>query len=378
MNDGKIYDAAIIGGGLAGLSLSILLRKQGYVVILFEKEEYPFHKVCGEYISLESWQFLESLGLPLGRMDLPMITKLVVTSPDGNELKQSLPLGGFGISRYKIDKELRDIAVNNGVVVMELCKVDNISFGNEKFSITTSKGNYFSRVCCCSFGKRSNLDVKWNRLFTNAKGRLNNYIAIKYHVHTNFLKDTIALHNFNNGYCGISKIEDDKYCLCYLTTAANLKRSGNSISRLEEEILSENVHLKNIFKSSTQIFSHPLSISQISFEQKSLVKDHILMVGDAAGMIVPLCGNGMSMALHGAKITAGHISDFLQGNINRLAMEGNYKKEWNRTFAKRLKMGRIIQRFFGKPWLTNVFIRFMKKTPFLTHWLIKQTHGRPF
>ena len=48
------YDVAIIGGGLAGLSSAIELRLAGYDVILFEQEKYPFHKVCGEYVSLES------------------------------------------------------------------------------------------------------------------------------------------------------------------------------------------------------------------------------------------------------------------------------------------------------------------------------------
>ncbi len=43
--------AAIIGGGLAGLSLSIQLAKAGFKVVLFEKEKYPYHKVCGEYLS---------------------------------------------------------------------------------------------------------------------------------------------------------------------------------------------------------------------------------------------------------------------------------------------------------------------------------------
>ena len=58
MTNDKIYDIAVVGGGLAGLSLSIQLAKAGYDVILFEKEKYPFHKVCGEYISLESWNFI--------------------------------------------------------------------------------------------------------------------------------------------------------------------------------------------------------------------------------------------------------------------------------------------------------------------------------
>jgi len=99
MDNAKKYDTCIIGGGLAGLALSIQLAKFGHSVALFEKEQFPFHRVCGEYISLESWNFLEELGLPLSDLKLPVITKLVVTAPNGNRLQQVLPLGGFGISR---------------------------------------------------------------------------------------------------------------------------------------------------------------------------------------------------------------------------------------------------------------------------------------
>src|ERR1051325_9877761 len=103
MNNLNQYDIAVVGGGLAGLSLSIQLAKKGYSVVLFEKEKYPFHRVCGEYISRESWNFLENLGYPLSDLDLPMINNLIVSAPDGKFIEQSLPLGGFGISRYKID-----------------------------------------------------------------------------------------------------------------------------------------------------------------------------------------------------------------------------------------------------------------------------------
>jgi len=82
MSEIKKYDACIIGGGLAGLALSIQLAKLGYAVALFEKEKYPFHKVCGEYISMESWNFLEELGLPLSDLKLPIINKLLVTAPN--------------------------------------------------------------------------------------------------------------------------------------------------------------------------------------------------------------------------------------------------------------------------------------------------------
>lgn len=379
MNEPLQYDVTIIGGGLAGLSLSIQLAKNGYLVALFEKEQYPFHKVCGEYISLESWKFIESLGLPLSQMQLPIIKKLLISSPNGNILQHNLPLGGFGISRYYIDNELKKIAQAAGVNIFENCKAEEVVFTNEKFTVHASKGIFISKVCCGSFGKRSNLDVKWKRPFILQKNnKLSNYIGVKYHIQTNFAADTIALHNFKDGYCGISKIEEDKYCLCYLTNAANLKRNNNSISELEKNVLFKNPHLKNIFETATMLYASPVTISQISFAKKTQIQNHILLSGDAAGIITPLCGNGMSMALHSSKLAAKAIDDFLQYKIDRQQLETTYSKNWKATFGKRLRTGRIIQQLFGKSWITNVFISIMKKLPFLTTQLIKQTHGKPF
>ena len=130
----NIFDVGIVGGGLAGLSLSILLAKKKYKVILFEKEKYPFHRVCGEYISLESWKFIESLGLNLSKLNLPIIKKLIVSSPNGKHINANLDLGGFGISRFFIDNELKKIAIKNGVNILEETKVNDVVFNDEKFA----------------------------------------------------------------------------------------------------------------------------------------------------------------------------------------------------------------------------------------------------
>lgn len=379
MNEPREYDITVIGGGLAGLGVSIQLAKLGYKTALFEKQKYPFHKVCGEYISLESKGFLESLGLPIPEMNLPLIKKLIISSPNGNTLETTLPLGGFGISRHLLDNELKKNAVNCGVHVYENCRVTNVIFINEKFQLQTSEGEFISAVCCASYGKRSSLDVKWKRDFITMRNtKLNNFVGVKYHIKTNFPADTIALHNFKDGYCGISKIEEDKYCLCYLTKSKNLKENNNSVIKMEKNVLYENKYLEAVFESSDTLYESPITISQISFSKKTQVENHVLMLGDAAGMITPLCGNGMSMALHSSKIAAKNIDDFLKKNISRQMLEKKYAKEWKSLFGTRLFTGRTIQGFFGKKWLTNIFISVMKRLPFLTTALIKKTHGKPF
>jgi flavin-dependent dehydrogenase len=372
-------DLAVVGGGLAGLSLSIQMAHAGYRVILYEKEKYPFHRVCGEYISMESWAFLKELGIPLDDMKLPRIKKLEVTGTDGRTIEHPLPLGGFGISRYKLDVMLSEIATACGVKVCCDTKVTDVRYVNDQHIVESNGKCITATAAAGSFGKRSNLDIKWKRPFTQEKPTaLNNYIGVKYHVKTIFPKDRISLHNFSDGYCGISAIEDDKYCLCYLTTAENLRQSGHSIPAMEKKILSVNPHLKEIFRNADFMTKEPVTISQISFERKSLLHEHMLLTGDAAGMITPLCGNGMSMALHGSKILAGLLISFLKGQISRIEMEKLYEKEWGSRFSGRLRTGRMIQSMFGKPWVTNGFLSAMKPFPGLLTQLVRQTHGKPF
>ena len=372
------YDVAIIGGGLAGLALSIQCAKAGYRSIVFEKEKYPFHKVCGEYISFEAWDFLERLGVPLAEMNLPVIRKLLLSAPNGKILEQKLPLGGFGISRYKLDNLLADIARKNGVELLENIKVESVQFENEIFNIRYAMNTVQAQIAACSFGKRSNLDIKWKRNFTLQKNnRLNNYIGVKYHLQTEYPIGQIALHNFKNGYCGISQVEDGKYCLCYMTTAKNLQENSNSIPQMEKNILQKNPHLKKIFSSSS-FLTEPVTISQISFDKKLQVENHILFVGDAAGMITPLCGNGMSMALHASKLAFEQIHFFLQNKISRKQMESDYQRQWRFHFRGRLRTGRALQRFFGNTALSNLLIAALKPFPGLVSSLIRATHGQTF
>lgn len=373
-----IYDVGITGGGLAGLTAAIQLRKKGYTVILFEKNKYPFHRVCGEYIAMESWAHLIDCGVDLPDLHLPRISKLKVSAPNGNLLSAPLDTGGFGISRFMLDNLLYQAAKKTGVAILENSKVTDIKFKGQFYEIQSGTNSYKVTVALGGFGKRSNIDVKWNRNFIIQKPNpLNNYIGVKYHIKTDFAEDTIALHNFKNGYCGISKIEEDKYCLCYLTTAANLQIHG-SIGAMETNILYRNKYLKEIFERSHFLFDKPVSISQISFANKEIVYNNIPLMGDAGGMITPLCGNGMSMALHSAKLLCAAVAAYLQNKISLMEMLNSYQQNWEYHFAKRLRTGRLLQSNFGKELQTNLFVSVMKSMPWLTKQIISATHGRKF
>lgn len=366
-----MYDIIIIGGGLAGLVNSIQLSRGGKSVLLIEKKKYPFHRVCGEYISNETRPFLTSIGLDFGKLNVKEINKFQFTSPSGSVLQTDLNLGGFGVSRYKIDEELYQLAKYLGVSFLLENTVESVDFKEDLFTVKTTFDNFESKYVIGTFGKRTKLDASLQRDFFNKRSP---YIGVKYHIKTDFPKDLIALHNFKDGYCGISAIEDDKYCLCYLTTRENLRKHG-TISEMERNILWKNLHLEKIFTESEFLYEKPEVINEISFAPKTTIENHILMAGDAAGLITPLCGNGMAMAIHGAKLLSETI---LQNYDDRNIVEKTYQNAWKKQFEKRLWIGRNVQKLFGNEVISEIALSTMKRFKPLLKMVIKATHGEVF
>lgn len=372
----KTYQCAIIGGGLAGLCLAIQLAEKGIEVILFEKNKYPFHKVCGEYISMESWNFLTELGVPLKDFNLPIINQLGVSSEDGFMLNSPLPLGGFGISRYSLDSYLFELAIKKGVTVLDDCKVFTVqAIDEDHYQISTSLGPFNSTLICGTYGKYTPAFVKDD---TEAKANNLNYIGVKYHIKTNLPDNRIELHNFKDGYCGISKVDNDAYCLCYLSTSKNLQTCDNDIKKMEEQILYKNPYLKKYFTESEFLFDAPLVISNISFQKKDAYKNSFFLAGDAAGSITPLCGNGMSMAMRASKLLAQLLTNYFNKSITKKQLIQEYNTKWNDNFNTRIKSGYYLQHLFGKKNTTHYTLKVLDKLPSLTKKIISLTHGETF
>jgi flavin-dependent dehydrogenase len=369
------YDAIIVGGGLAGLINAIVLSRKNNKVLLIERKTYPFHRVCGEYISKEVVPFLNSIDCYPNHLDPSDLTRFQLTSIQGKSIESPLELGGFGISRYNLDNFLAKKAKNCGAELLEGTIANSIRFRDELFEVELSDGTIVqSKVVIGAFGKRSILDKSLDRDFMKKRSP---YIGVKYHIKMDMADDLIALHNFEGGYCGISKIDEGKFNVCYLASR-DLLRSSGDIASMEQKSLMHNPWLKEIFLNSEFLFDQPEVINEISFEEKEPVYDHILMSGDAAGMIAPLCGNGMAMAIHSAKECAEVANSFLKSEISRLEMEKKYRHQWRRIFARRLWLGRNIQRLFGSGRGSEFSVGLLKRSSFVARAIIRQTHGQPF
>jgi flavin-dependent dehydrogenase len=230
-----------------------------------------------------------------------------------------------------------------------------------------------SKIVLGAFGKRSNIDLKLHRDFIQKKTP---WLAVKAHYSGEFPNDLVELHNFNGGYCGVSKVENNRINICYLTDYETFKQYKN-IEEFQSKVMCKNPHLKAIFENCELLFEKPLTISQISFEEKATVENHILMIGDTAGLIHPLCGNGMAIAIHSAKIASELILDFLDNKISsRKELEEKYIQEWNINFKNRLSTGRLLSKILQNERLTSFLMQLLVIFPFLFPMIIKKTHGK--
>ena len=367
------FDVIIVGGGLAGLTSAIHLSQFNKQVLLIEKNAYPKHKVCGEYISNEVLPYLNSLGIDPIKNGAKEISKVELTTVKSNLIQGKLPLGGFGMSRYCIDELLANKAKENDVIILQE-SVEDITFDQDSFRVETkSKEAFKSKVVIGAFGKRSNLDVKMNRQFIQKKSP---YLAVKTHVQGDFPEDVVALHNFKGGYCGVSKVENNNINLCYIVSFSAFKKHKN-IEEFQSAVVYQNTYLKQVFNESKPVFEKPLTISQISFETKKPVEEHIIMCGDTAGMIHPLCGNGMGMAITSAQLASEEVLRFLNNEISRQQLEKNYLRNWNKEFKARLRVGHFIAWLFRNQFISEIAYSILKRVPSLLPKIIRLTHGKP-
>ncbi|MEL7119861.1 MAG: NAD(P)/FAD-dependent oxidoreductase [Bacteroidota bacterium] len=369
-----LKDVVIIGGGLAGLTAAIAIARAGKEVLVIEQKSYPQHKVCGEYVSNEVVSYFESLGFDVRKIQPHTVHTFRLHGPSGQYVETQLPLGGFGLRRYTFDLELYKYAQSLGVAFMENTKVFDVTFEDDFFEVNAKhQTKCKSKVVLGSFGKRSSLDKQLKRAFIQ---KPTDYFGVKFYLKKDFSKELVSLYNFEGGYGGAVLVEDGTVDVAYLARTSTLKKYGG-LEAFEQEVLNKNPAWKLLVDDAEYIWPKPMTISNISFLPKERIVNHVLMIGDAAGMIPPLVGNGMAMGIHASKLASENVLRFLDGQISRNEMELCYSKAWNKKFGSRLFWGRNLQHFMGKNHISELSIQTLKKFPFILPLIIKQTHGQP-
>lgn len=368
---------AIIGGGLAGLSLAYLLAKDGIPVMVIEKEDYPRHKVCGEFISRESMDFMLRSGMVKTEDDFPLINRFELVFSNGNKHSCDLDPGGIGISRFTLDHKIYQLASKAGVIIIENDKANTISKqGNGDFLINLKSGTQInSKVAVAAAGRQSTSLYK----DTKPKADKLSWFGVKYHIELPMDVDLIRIMMFEGGYAGVSAVENGRYCFCYLAKTDHLKKFKGDITQFENVMLRKNPEINKLLNQRT-IIEGPFTTSGFHFGYKQMEQDDILFCGDAGGFIPPLTGNGMSLAFRNAVNLHPLLLKYFRGEINWDKLKSDYKRYGESYLKKRITSGEFLQNLALDPgiYIQTILSGSMTLFPFLLKKLSNKATGKPF
>jgi menaquinone-9 beta-reductase len=375
----EVYDVAVIGGGLAGCSTAIALARRGWKVALFESKAYPHHKVCGEFLSPECETYFAQLGIgdAIRALHPAAIHAARITTSDGEVWDAELGGTAMGLSRYELDAAMAEHAQAVGAQICNSTTVTQIhgALGTGFTLETRSEAAHeqvAARVVIAAHGKRGVLDRALERPFLR---RDQPFVGLKAHFRGQPIAGRVELHAFEGGYCGMSEIENGAVNVCLLVRSEVFQRAGD-IEAFVAWMRQQNTHLDRWLRGAEMQSDRWLSISQIPFIPKCTVEQDVLMVGDAAGLIAPLAGNGMSMALQGGLIAAACVDDYLAGRIDQAQLKQTYSATWERTFTARLRLGRWLQACMFNPRLLHIGLHVIKRIPALGRFLIRHTRDK--
>jgi len=368
------YDAIVIGSGLAGGSAAHQLARRGHTVCLLERSTLPRHKLCGEFLSPEAQASFQRLDLldAVAAEGPSSMTKTRLTAPSGASTEHPLPGTAWGLSRYRLDSLLFRRACANGVdgrMGTHATAVQGTLA--DGFRVDTTEGLLRGRLVLGAYGRRARLDRTLDRPFFR---RHSPYVAFKAHYDGPGVPDAIELHSAPGGYCGVSPIEGNRATVCWIGRAEALKEAGGTPEAMLAS-LRQNPALDDRLASLTQVSDRFEAVSQVPLMPKSRFANGVCMIGDSAGMIAPLCGDGMAMALRTADLVVPRADAFLNDSLSPEAFQTRYEDAWTRQFGRRMCIGRWVHRTAFRPGAAAMLVEGCRWIPPLARWLIRNTRG---
>ena len=99
------------------------------------------------------------------------------------------------------------------------------------------------------------------------------------------------------------------------------------------------------------------------------------MIGDAAGMIAPFTGDGISMAFQSAQQISVLLNEQKIKKYGQNDLEKNYKSEWNKLFRKRIRKALLIQKPLMNKKTNEISFKLLKTFPYILHKFIESTRS---
>jgi flavin-dependent dehydrogenase len=352
-------EVAVLGAGPAGSTLAALLALRGISVALIDRDEFPRDKVCGEFLSYDALPIVERLGVLdlLVQRGAPAIRRCRLIGRR-RTYEFALPQAARGVSRMLLDETLLRRAIELGA--QDWSGWTATALDTDRRGVTVVRNGderqLQARVIVGAWGRWGRFDQLLDRPFVRDKQHRN--FGFKRHYRTTAAApgETIDLYSFSRGYLGVNDVEGGITNICGLVHADRLTGHRGRWETFVETLRAEEPSLDALYSAHVAAQDGFLTSEPVIFHARGAVERGVFLVGDASGIIDPLTGNGMAMAMQSAVIAASAIASALAGEAARTNAQVRYAAEHGRMFARRIAWSRRIAAILSRPRLVDSLI----------------------
>lgn len=337
-----IEDCVILGGGVAGLSAANQLADAGLSPLLIEANDYPAHRVCGEFLSPECLPILEKWESPISAY----IENCRFHS-HSNSSGFKLPNHAGSCSRFTFDSFLHRRAQKKGARILTNTRVSFFNPGKDYYELTLANGQTIkARSLMLGTGRVPKLNEE-------KQPPILKYVGFKAHFSGITNNASLDMHCFNGGYLGISPVD------------AHTANIACLVKKEIAQIKSITALLKKIEPNAKMLFPEWLTGQLPEFGiRENPSWERVFWIGDAAGSIPPICGDGLAIG-----ITSGCMAADYLLNSNAEA----FKKAWLKRYQSRFFWALRLHSFMLSKRSSRLAIGACNFAPFLAPFVWKLT-----